>query len=1082
MKLSVLFAALVFAAVPILANPGGTPLWLRYPALSPDGKTIVFCYQGDLYRVPSAGGTAVPLTLGQAYNTRPVWSPDGKAIAFASDRFGNYDVFVMPAEGGEAKRLTFHSAPDLPSAFTPDGQQVLFTSSRTGTAANLQFPYRGFAQTYTVPVTGGQARLVHTATLESATYDATGTHILFHNLKGYEDPWRKHHTSSVARDIGLFDTAKGTFKMLTTEPGEHRNPVFGAGDAIYYLAERGGSFNVYKSSLGQPQSVNQVTRFEKHPVRFLSSSKDGTLCFAYDGELYTQRENGAPAKVAVRIQMDGRPGGDRVLPVNGGLTEFAVAPGGKEVAFVSRGEIFVSNAEGTVTKRITNTPEQERSVSFSPDGRTLLYAAERKGSWGLYTMAITRKEETYFYASTVLKETCVLTGAKDAFQPVYSPDGKEVAFLEERTALKVLNLASSKVRTLLPEGKNYSYADGDQDFSWSPDGKWLLLAFDPPGLGGTREIGLIDAEGTGKLINLTRSGFDDNHARFSSDGSTLYWATDREGMRNLNQDSATVDYFGLFLTQKAWDRFQLSKEDFALLKEREDKEKKEQEKNKEKDKEKDKGKDAKPAAEPLLIDWQGLEERKVRLTSHTAPMADAALSKDGEKFFYLAKFEKGFDLWSTEFRSKETKLVAKLDARQASLERTEDGKALFILADGKLSKLDPESGKRENLAAATEMVLRPEEERAYIFEHAWRQIGKKFYVPDLHNVDWNFYREAYRKFLPHIQNNYDFAELLSEMLGELNASHTGCRYNPPQGAGDVTASLGLFLEPNNGVGLKVAEIIKKGPVDVATSRVKAGHVLIAIDGAEIRQDQDFSQLLNRKAGRMTLLTFQDAKGERWDESIKPIAPNQEMALLYHRWVDREQAETEHLSGGRIGYVHVQGMNDPSMRTVVEDVLGKHLTKDAIVVDTRFNGGGNLHETLSDFLSGKKYFDVIPHGQYYGYEPQGKWIKPSIVVMGEGNYSDAHLFPVAYKLKGLGQTVGMPVPGTGTFVWWEAQIDPTLVFGIPEGGWRTPDGKFCENNQLEPDLKVANDPDVLSKGRDSQLETAVQTLVKELKKP
>jgi Tol biopolymer transport system component/C-terminal processing protease CtpA/Prc len=1080
MNPSLLLPALFLAALPAWAGPGGAPLWLRYPALSPDGKAIVFTYQGDLYRVPSAGGTAVPLTLGQAYNTRPVWSPDGKWIAFASDRFGNFDVFIMPAEGGEARRLTFHSAPDFPSAFTPDGKQVLFTSSRPGTASNLQFPSRGLPHTFTVPVSGGQARLVHTATLEAGVYDASGTRILFHNLKGYEDSWRKHQTSAVARDICLYDSASGAFKPLTTDPGEHRNPVFGPGDSIYYLAERGGSFNVFRSSLGQPEKAAPITHFQKHPVRFLSASRDGLLCYAYDGELYTQKEGGSPAKVDVRIQVDGRPGGERILPVNGGLTEFEVAPSGKELAFVARGEVFATNAEGTVTKRLTNTAEQERSVSFSPDGRTLLYASERKGSWGLYTLALTRSEETYFHASTVLKETCILSGAKDVFQPRFSPDGKEVAFLEERTALKVLNLASGKVRTLLPEGKNYSYADGDQDFTWSPDGKWILLAFDPPSYGGIREVGLLAADGTGQIINLTRSGFDDSHPRFASDGSLVYWITDREGSRNLDQDSTTADVFGLFLNQKAWDRFLLSKEDFALLKEREEKAKKDAEKGRDKDKEKEK--ESKPV-EPIAIDWKGLEDRKVRLTVHPAALADMALSKDGEKLFYLAKFEKGFDLWSCDLRTKEVKQVAKLEAKQATLERAEDGKSLFVLADGKLSKVDPESGKRENLAAATEMVLRPDEERAYIFEHAWRQIGKKFYVPDLHGVDWPFYHDAYRKFLPHIQNNYDFAEMLSEMLGELNASHTGCRFNAPQVAGDATASLGLFFESAKGAGLTIAEVLKKGPLDLSTSKVKPGHVLMAIDGVEIRLDQDPSALLNRKAGRYTLLTFLDPRtNEHWDESIKPITSAQESALLYRRWVERERAETERLSGGRIGYVHVQGMNDPSMRTVVEEVLGQHLGKEAIVVDTRFNGGGNLHEILSDFLSGKKYFDIIPHGQYYGYEPQLKWIKPSIVVMGEGNYSDAHLFPVAYKLKGLGRTVGMPVPGTGTFVWWEAQIDPTLVFGIPEGGWRTPDGRFCENNQLEPDLKVVNDPAQLTRGRDQQLEAAVKALLQDLKKP
>jgi C-terminal processing protease CtpA/Prc len=254
-------------------------------------------------------------------------------------------------------------------------------------------------------------------------------------------------------------------------------------------------------------------------------------------------------------------------------------------------------------------------------------------------------------------------------------------------------------------------------------------------------------------------------------------------------------------------------------------------------------------------------------------------------------------------------------------------------------------------------------------------------------------------------------------------------------------------------------------------------VLVAIDGVEIGPGQDFNALLNRKAGLQTLLAFTNpATKERWEMSVKPIALAAQSGLLYDRWVEREMAETERLSNGRLGYVHVRGMNDQSMRVVVEEALGRHSEKDALVVDTRFNGGGNLHEALSDFLSGKKYIDIVPRGQDYGHQPSNKWIKPSIVVMGEGNYSDAHLFPIAYKIKGLGSTVGMPVPGTGTFVWWETQIDPTLVFGIPQGGWRTLDGKLAENNQLEPDIKIANDPAALSKGRDEQLEVAVRVLM------
>jgi C-terminal processing protease CtpA/Prc len=226
-----------------------------------------------------------------------------------------------------------------------------------------------------------------------------------------------------------------------------------------------------------------------------------------------------------------------------------------------------------------------------------------------------------------------------------------------------------------------------------------------------------------------------------------------------------------------------------------------------------------------------------------------------------------------------------------------------------------------------------------------------------------------------------------------------------------------------------------------------------------------------------LSVYDPAANKRWDETVKPVSPGDENELLYKRWVRQRRAEVDRLSGGKIGYIHVRAMNDPSMRTVFDEALGLNIGKDAVIIDTRFNGGGGIHEQLSDFLSGKKYFDVIPHGQYIGSEPFDKWVKPSIVLVGESNYSDAHLFPLAYKLKNLGLLVGMPVPGTGTFVWWENQIDPTIRFGIPMGCWQTPDGKCGENNQTEPDILVRNDPDVMGGGRDQQIEAAVKELMK-----
>jgi tricorn protease len=479
------------------------------------------------------------------------------------------------------------------------------------------------------------------------------------------------------------------------------------------------------------------------------------------------------------------------------------------------------------------------------------------------------------------------------------------------------------------------------------------------------------------------------------------------------------------------------------------------------------------------IDWTDLTERWSRLTVFTSPLSDWVLSKDGEKLFFLTRFDKGDDLWMTDLRKKETKILTKLGAHNTSMELSPDGKFIFLAADGKPQKVDVESGKAEPIKTGGEMVLKQADERDYIFYHAWRQFKEKILFPDMQGVDWRYYYNDYKKFLPSINNNYDFAEMLSEMLGEANVSHTGCRYSPSNPNTDETAELGLLYDYGyTGNGVKIAEVVEGGPADKAASKIRAGNILEAIDGEPITPAMDFYQLLNRKVGKLTLLSLFDPETDkRWEETVKPISGGEESQLLYKRWVKNRREEVQKLSNGQIGYVHVRAMNDASMRTVFEETLGRNLETKALIVDTRFNGGGNIHDELSDFLSGKKYFDMIPHGQYVGSEPYDKWRKPSIVLIGESNYSDAHLFPVEYKLREIGKTLGMPVPGTGTFVWWERQIDPTLVFGIPMGAWRTPDGKFCENNQLEPDIKVRNEPAIMTGGRDQQIEAAVKEMMK-----
>ena len=1060
-----------------LAAAQTTPEWLRYPAISPDGKTIVFTYKGDLYRVPAAGGTAMPLTLHEAHDFMPVWSHDGKQIAFASDRFGNFDVFLMAADGGEARRLTFHSAAEYPYAFSSDDTSILFGAARMDTAANRLYPTGSQPELYRVPVTGGRAEQVLTTPAEDVKVSRNGQFLLYQDKKGGENPWRKHHTSAITRDIWIYDSKAGTHKKITTFAGEDRNPVFTDNDqAFYYLSEESGTFNVQKMGLqgGKPQVV---TSFKKLPVRFLSASDTGTLCFGYDGQIYTMKPSGQPQKVAVAMAVDAKSNNERVMPVTSGARELSVSPTGKEVAFIFRGEVFVTSVEGSTTKRITNTPEQERGVSFSPDGNSLVYTSERNGRLGIYETRKTRDEEPHFYASTVLKETPLIANTHQNAQAVYSPDGKELAYVEDRSSLKIYTLETKLSRVLLTAKE---LDEGEQYFQWSPDSKWILFDYSVPGIA-PGEVGLIRADGKGTAINLTQSGFNDSRARWIMAGKAMLWISNRDGLRAVAQGGgAQSDVYAMFFTPDAWDRYRLTKDEFALVKEAEEK----KDKDKAKDAAKD-SKDAKDAAketkvEEVTIDLDGIEIRKARLTIHSSSLGDALVSKDGETLYYLARFEKGMNLWSTNLRTKETKMLVTLNTNGGNLAWDKEQKTLFLLADGGISKIDPSSAKRDTVSISGEMVLNVAAERRQSFEHVWKTVKDSFYTAGYHGADWDGLKPVYEKYVPHIGNNYEFAEMLSELLGELNISHSGASYSAQGSNQDETAALGLFADQAyKGVGIKVEEVIKAGPLDKPGNKVKPGMIIEAIDGETVAADKDPARYLNRKAGKKTLLLVVDGD-KKFDVVVKPITAGEENRLLYTRWVRRNQEEVDRLSSGQLGYIHVPGMNDGAYRTAYEEVMGKYAMRKGVVIDTRFNGGGDLVADLAMFLSGKKFFEYTSDRRANGYEPNFRWTKPSISLANEANYSDGHCYAYMVKALNLGKLVGMPTPGTCTFAGWETLQDG-VRWGVPHVGVKdSTTGKYLENLQTEPDIKVMNEYDVAIKGKDQQLEAAVAALMKEIK--
>ncbi|MDE6577007.1 MAG: DPP IV N-terminal domain-containing protein, partial [Muribaculaceae bacterium] len=503
-----------------------SPRWLRDAAISPDGTRVAFTYKGNIYTVPVNGGQATQITSNAEYDGRPVWSKDGKNIVFLSSREGSDDLYITSANGGTPRRLTTHSGNETPLTFVNDSI-LLFNSSQLPGRLTARAPFS--TQLYSLNVNQPTPRphLFLSLPVVAANANDKGE-ILYQDRKGYEDVLRKHERSSVTGDIWLYN--KGKFTQLTTFNGGDQSPVWGSGETFYYVSEKDGTLNVFEASISG-KNEKQLTKFTKHPVRSLSSSQNGTLAFSWDGDIYTLKPGNEPVKLDIKITADNYDGDKVKKYVRSGASEIAVSPEGKEVALILRGELYVTDTDYKTTKRITNTSAQERTASFSPDGRTIVYDSDVDGIWQLFTAKIKNdKEKQFAYATDIEIEPLYKCGTS-AMQPMFSPDGKKVAFLEDRTTLKVIDLATKKVTTVLDGKYNYSYSDGDVPFSWSPDSEWLVVSYIGDGGWNNTDIAIAKADGS-EVVDLTESGHSDGNPKWALNGKAVTYSTGKYGMKS----------------------------------------------------------------------------------------------------------------------------------------------------------------------------------------------------------------------------------------------------------------------------------------------------------------------------------------------------------------------------------------------------------------------------------------------------------------------------------------------------------------------------------------------------------------------
>lgn len=643
--------------------------------------------------------------------------------------------------------------------------------------------------------------------------------------------------------------------------------------------------------------------------------------------------------------------------------------------------------------------------------------------------------------------------------------------MEERSLLKVYDVESKKTLTLVPRGITFSFQDGDMPFYWSSDGKYIAFQTEN-GLQGRVDVDLVKTDGSEKAKNVTLGAYLNWQPHWGASGKMVYYMANKEG-----GGGGQRDVYALFFDQSAFKVYVRPAEDPLLRAEK-----------------KRLDSLAYPVGGNTFTDKSFIpntlhpEDQTVKLTSFSSQLGDFVLSPDEQKLYTISTVGETSGIWVFNQQTHESSVLTKLENGDGKLAVSNDGKWLYLLSGGKLAKINTADGQNSPIRIDGNQFLNKSDQRKYILEHVYHLLTKKFYDPKLRGVDWTYYYNNYSRFLPHINNNYDFEPLLSEMLGELNSSHSGAGFRPANNGGDQTGALGLLYDlGSTNPGLKVMAVLPGGPFDLSATKLTQGDIIDEIDGNRIGNEVEWSKYLNLKVGKSTLVEFHDPVSKKhYEEIVKPVSLAEEKgSLLYKRWVREMEHITDSLSNGTIAYVHIPEMDDESLRATYEAAVGRGAGKKAVIFDTRYNTGGNIHEALMRMITGS-------NSVLYS-RPQGTWLinegtsdglnKPSCLIVSEGNYSDGYNFPYVYQLNKAGKLIGTSVAGTGTGVLYEPQVDRSLFIGVPQIGLSLDgaDKPLLENHQIDPDVFVRNDYEQLLRGRDQQLEAAIAVLMAQTRK-
>lgn len=1062
-RMTLLALLLLTLAVPAAGIEARLP---RHPAPSPDGSTVAFSWQGDLWLVPAQGGEARRLTAHPAADRHPVWSRDGGLIAFASVRHGNEDVFVLDPGGSEPpRRLTWADTPDLPVDFTPDGSAVLFSSRRDEGV-------RWMPALYTVPVRGGTPALAQPSLGEAGAYSPSGDALAY--VRGSTKWSRRGYRGAANREIWLRESS-GEERALTRFEGDDDHPGWVDAETLVFLSARPGRKNVFLLDLAGG-GIRALTAHEGSDARAPRVSADGSLvAYEFEDAIWTVRPSGGePSRLSIQVPSDRVRNNLERREESKGAGELALGPEAERMALVVHGEVFVTpiwpkedqEIAAPPTGRVTETPFRERAVAWSPDGKTLVYGSDRDGQEELYTAR--PKGESPWDQAFRFEETRLTETAEAEYEARYSPDGLHLAYVRGSGTLVVAGADGSDPRPLLEHWT-------PPDYAWSPDGRWI--AYSVPDTAYNHEVFIVSVEG-GEPYNVSRHPDDDTGPRWSPDGKRLVWVSSR------HQD--TRDIWGVWLTRADQERtpegwLRLWKDEKEQKKKRGKGRQGGEEVDEEDEGESDTEKDEKRELPAVSIDFEDLWERVTAITSFPGDEGSPRVSPDGRTVVFTAEHEGERDLYAVRWDGKEPRRLTEGGERPRAVQIDAEGDAVFYLnGQGQAKRVSLEGKAGDPLPFRARFTVDRQREREAIVREAWRVLDLRFYDPDFHGVNWKAQLDLYLPWALGASDPADFADVLNLMLGELNASHMGY-YPAADEGGERTGWIGALFDPGAGrPGLLVREVLRDSPAARQDVALEPGERLLEVGGRPLDGETNVYSLLADTVGRRVPLLVRGADGEEREVVVIPVDGPAEQQLRYGQWTRQRREMVERLSGGRLGYLHIQGMDLRSFEEFERNLHAAGAGREGLVIDVRSNGGGWTTDLLLAVLQVRRHAYTIPRGAASDTRdypqsrlPLSAWTRPVVVLCNEDSYSNAEIFSHAIKTLGRGLLVGAPTFGAVISTGAARLLDGGYV-RVPGRGWFVAgSGVNMERQGAVPDILVEQPPaQDTSAEEDDQLERAV----------